>query len=425
MAKLLRLGIVDENVRFSPTEKRQFFDRYHHPYGFTNGNLRFRDDSRNEWRKWEPGAGAQVQALTEFLQGAGFMPYASHDGIFGYVTQAAVRLFQEYVRTVDSPERHRAGDPPSWPDGVVGNDTRFYIDAWQREQKQCRWYGSPATDDYAAWLDWLRRAKRYYTDHPSRVMRHLRLASRRGDSLLPAEWTYSQDDPHLIGLRRGAEESARRGKREADDLFVLLLNGRSFYFSGSTDANPRQGQEGYLIEGQHRYRFNWHNISASKRERIYKAARPAGEGVMVVRDVHHHDALTEENRADGFDPFPNPTFNIHWNGLGISNWSAGCQTINGSAYLNDVGETIGCQDYAARRASERGNRREAEGPRLTMGAYTVLSDLLLCYTKAENERDKPILRYSLFEAGSMDLIPGLDRRRLNDYLTTLANEIPQ
>jgi hypothetical protein len=60
-----------------------------------------------------------------------------------------------------------------------------------------------------------------------------------------------------------------------------------------------------------------------------------------------------------------------------------------------------------------------------MGAYTVLSDLLLCYTKAENERDKPILRYSLFEAGSMDLIPGLDRRRLNDYLTTLANEIPQ
>jgi hypothetical protein len=424
MGQLLRLGRVDEDIQFSTGDKRRFFDRYHHPYGFTDDNLRFRDDSRNEWRPWQPGAGTQVRALTQFLEQAGFMPNASHDGIFGYVTQAAVRLFQEYVRTIDEPQRHRRGDPPSWPDGVVGNDTRYYIDRWTEEARRCRWTDGQPTADYTSWLDWLDQAARHYQDNPTTVMRNLMEATRRGDSLIPAEWSYDRGRPHLIGLRRNADRPVRHGKREPDDLFVLLISGRSFYFGGSTDANPRQGQEGYLIEGQHRYRFNWHNISAGKRERIYKAARPAGEGVMVIRDVHHHDALTQDNRRDGFDPFPNQTFNIHWNGLGISNWSAGCQVISGSAYITDTGDLVDCTDFAARRASERGKRREAGGPRMTMGAYTVLSDLLLCYTRAENDREKPILLYSLFEFDSLDAIGALDKQLLHDRLTTLANEIP-
>jgi hypothetical protein len=203
-----------------------------------------------------------------------------------------------------------------------------------------------------------------------------------------------------------------------------LINGRTFYFGGSTDAKPRPGREGYLIEGQHRYRFNWHNISADKRKRIYKAARPAGEGVMVIRDVHDHDRPSRANRADGFDPRPNPTFNIHWNGLGISNWSAGCQVISGQAYINDTEEYIDCGSFAARRASDRGRRRRAGGPRLTMGAYSLLSDLLLCYTRAEDEGSKPTFRYSLFKLSSLDTVSGLDKQLLLHHLSHLRTQTP-
>ena len=395
MGKLLRLGRVDEDVRYDATEQGEFLRYYHHPHGFARGELRFRDDTRNRWYVWESVPGQRVRELTRFLQGAGFMPNASHDGIFGYVTQAAVRLFQEYVRTIDQPQRHAAADPACWPDGVVGPDTLTYVEDWIERDAHCRWSGGEASPDYQRWMAWLPEAAQHFTASPGPLLQRLREADRRGDSLPPEDWTFEPADVHLVGIRRSAHLAPTEGSRPPDDLFILLVNGRTFYFTGSTDANPRPGREGYLLEAQHRYRLDWHNISASRRDRIYKAARPAGEGVMVARDVHGHDALTEANRRDGFDPLPNPTFNIHWSGLGISNWSAGCQVISGAAYLNDGDELIDCTDFTARTATERGQRRSSGGPRLTMGAYTLLSDLVLCYTPRPSLVEKPTFLYTL------------------------------
>ena len=422
MEKVLRLGRVDEDVRFSVDEREAFLRLYHHPHGFAKGEIRFRDDSRNCWYPWESLPGHRIRGLTQFLQASGFMPNAAHDGIFGYVTQAAVRLFQEYVRTVDNPERHLQRSPACWPDGIVGQDTSFYIDDWKARNAATRWADGETTPDHVRWMNWLQSAASHYRTEPSPLMQKLRAAERRSDSLIPEEWSYDPAETHLIGIRRNVTRPMDVAGRAPDDLFVLLLGGKTFYFWGSTDANPSSGREGYLIEGQHRYRLNWHNIGATRRDRIYKAARPAGAGVMVARDVHGHNALTDENRRDGFDPVPNPTFNIHWSGLGRSNWSAGCQVVSGKNYLNDNGDLVSCAEYAARNDAERGKRRTQDGPRLTMGAYSVLSDLILCYTTARESTEKPTFLYSLFQEEAFDAIDGIDRGEIGTKVQKLRTE---
>lgn len=420
MEKVLRLGRVDADVAYGKAEREAFLRYYHHPHGFHRHEVRFRDDTRNCWYPWEHLAGNRVREHTRFLHAAGFMPNATHDGIYGYVTQAATRLFQEYVRTIDRPEAHRRRDPPSWPDGVVGTDTLHYRAEWERDNRVCRWAApGEATPDYLRWMAYLPRVAQYYADKPGPELEALASAEHRGDSLLPAAWTFDADEVHLIGIRLGADRAPDGDRRAPDDLFVLLVNGRSFYFWGSTDANPAPGREGYLIETQHRYRLDWHNIGTGRRDRIYKAARPAGAGVMVIRDVHDHDALTTANRRNGFDPVPNPTFNIHWSGLGISNWSAGCQVASGKNYVNDTGDLISCVDYAARTDRERGRRRSTGGPRLTMGAYTVLSDLVLCYTPRPDLTKKPTFPYTLLGEATFDRVPGMDRTELADRVDLL------
>lgn len=413
MSTLLRLGHTDEDVRYGRAEQLAFLRDYHHPAAFP-GEVRFRDDVRKRWYGWKGVAGTPVRALTATLQALGFMPYAAHDGIFGYVTQAAVRLFQEYVRTVEPPD---PGGPACWPDGVVGPATRYYVDRWFAANRQCRWASTGPTADFSRWHTWLAAAAAYYRARPNGMMQRVADAATGSDSLPPAAWSFEPRVPHLIGLRRGG------GELPADDLFVLLINGRSFYFGGSTDSRGRAGREAYLCEGQHHYRFSWHNIGAARRERVYRAARPAGGGVLVTRDVHGDDALTDRNRRDGFDPRPNPTINIHWNGAGRGNWSAGCQVVNGAGYLNDADVAVSCAAYAAYGERDRGRRRSADGPRLTMGAYTVLSDLLLCYTPRPSGGGRPTFRYTLLPEEALLRVPSDAPPRISERLYRLATLI--
>ncbi len=197
----LLLGRVDEHVGFTAAQQREYLELYHHPAGFAGGEHRFRDDTRNQWRSWEAVPGRRVTALTEFLQQAGFMPHAIHDGVFGYVTQAAVRLFQEYVRTTE--QGHYPPDGASlWPDGVVGPLTESHITRWRSEGRRCRW-GEPvgSTADYTRWLDWLARIGARYRAAPGHHLRVVSTFPERGDTLLPDDWSFGVDEPHLIGLR--------------------------------------------------------------------------------------------------------------------------------------------------------------------------------------------------------------------------------
>ncbi len=420
---LLRLGKVDEDVSLSEAERRIFFKRYHHPGGFPSRFFtRFRDDNRKVWRGLEPQEGEPVRELTRFLQQAGFMPHASHDGIFGYVTEAAVRLFQEYVRTNDPGYAEHEEEHPSFPDGVVGRDTRFHLERWKRDQLTARWGAADRfTADHKRWTAWLLEARKHYIQSPSVTMKKvIDLPMNSTDTLIPDHWQFPTNQPLLVGIRHGAEQSVPLGGRPNDDLFTLLVNGMTFHFWGSTDSKPRKKKEkeAFLVEGQHLYGFSWHNLSTSRQHKIYQAMRPARLGVLVTRDVNETNALDAGNRADGFDKRGNHTINIHWTGDGRSNWSAGCQVISGRSYVNDAGEVIDCSDFAAVGSADLGSVGRS-GARMTKGAYHLLADLLLCYAIPTEIDDIPVIRYTLLQDKDLETIPGLDRQTLHEQLTAM------
>jgi peptidoglycan hydrolase-like protein with peptidoglycan-binding domain len=55
----------------------------------------------------------KVAEVQQILRDAEFFPNGKVDGICGYRTRSAIRLFQEYVRTIEK-------DESMIPDGVVG-----------------------------------------------------------------------------------------------------------------------------------------------------------------------------------------------------------------------------------------------------------------------------------------------------------------
>ena len=171
MAQLLRIGHTDEDVKMTHAQKKKFFKLYH---AHISQMLKFRDDDKgsHKWNEMRAVPGKPVRELITFLKEAGFMPNASTDGIFGYVTQAAVRLFQEYVRTQDEgykPSKQNK-HPHIHPDGVVGNDTYFHINRWKDEEKKCAWGQASSANPSQESKDWfafLEAAKTHYEAEPT------------------------------------------------------------------------------------------------------------------------------------------------------------------------------------------------------------------------------------------------------------------
>ena len=80
--------------------------------------------------------------------------------------------------------------------------------------------------------------------------------------------------------------------------------------------------------------------------------------------------------VQGLDPAPNKTINIHWTGIGKTNFSAGCQVIAGASYINHKESFIDCRHFASTSYAELGGRK-------TRGAYNLLADLILTYAAPE------------------------------------------
>lgn len=389
----LYLGNCDKGK--VPKNRTKFLKPFHID-GLLINKVTFRDDDRTKWRSFREGDDDSVLKLQQFLFNAGFMPRATFDGVYGYVTQAAVRLFQEYVRTMD-------GEKSMVPDGIVGSGTMSHINRWKKENKTSEWGKSSSdnpTETYKNWMQLLKKAKQHYMNHPGPILKHLNTLNKTYSTKKPSEWTFNKTDIHLIGIRRKQTQSAIR--RENDDLFVLLINGMAFTFWGSTDASVNMAgrkHEAFLIEGQHRYRFGWHKISVEKK--IYKALKPYNpKGVMIIRDWDNDNAYTDKDimftDSDGnlMGLRVNPSINIHWTGIGRSNFSAGCQVIAGKTYLNHKNELHDCSDFASVSYSGLTTSNKK-----TKGAYNVFTDLILCYAP-----DKVTdLLYTIGRESSLDL----------------------
>ena len=109
----LKLGHYDQGA--APESWRVYLARYHEPGMRTNA---FRGDANGVWHPPESRPGSSVADLQHDLESLGYLPQGPIDGIFGYRTLAAVRLFQEYTRTIGG--RPELGPP----DGIVGPKTR-------------------------------------------------------------------------------------------------------------------------------------------------------------------------------------------------------------------------------------------------------------------------------------------------------------
>ncbi|MBE2207622.1 MAG: peptidoglycan-binding protein [Saprospiraceae bacterium] len=396
MARTLKLGDVDNGAK--PKDSQAFFAPFHSTMNpvLQKKNM-FRDEANSAWRGFREHPGSEVRDLQNFLNSAGFLRRPDAPGVFGYATHAGLRLFQEYVRTVEKDATIGI------PDGVAGPKVQEHINRWKQNNLKCKWseYTTEApSPEYVLWFSALEKVKQHFISTSSPVLEEIQKFSKPSDTLKISQWDFDPKHIHLIGIRRNHD--LRADVRANDDLFILLISGMVFKFWGSTDPNPKMAlaegnrtDEAYLTEGQHLYRFGWHKISDEKK--IYRALRPATVGVLVFRDRTGANALTEANVKAGVSG-PNATINIHWSGIGSSNFSAGCQVIAGDSYINHANEVVSCRGFAARSYDEL-----AAGK--TRGAYNVISDLVLAYAPAGVN----LVRYTLGRDAHLNLDASLGK----------------
>lgn len=364
---LLRLGAFDAG--HGPSVHTTFLRSFH---DWTSCQRGLRDEADGLWRDLRGVSGSPIREVQTCLAQGGFLPHGPVDGVYGYRTRAAVRLFQEHVRVVD------ADESIGRPDGVVGPKTRAALRAWEAASRVATW----AHPDFAP--NKVSRLARSLLDetllrcasHPDTTTRAVDRWNGATATLRSSAWGTSYARIHLVGIRRNAAIAAT--KRANDDLFALLVGNMTFFFLGSTDPNPSlsRADEPYLVRGQHRYRIGWHKLSPMGQlsdgsvpsGRAYLALKPAvSAGVLVARDRDLDNALSPADLAEDLEA--NPTINIHWSGKGTSNWSAGCQVVGGARYIDHEGRLVDCTPHAATYYTDL-----AHGE--TRGAWNVLMDIL-------------------------------------------------
>lgn len=326
-----------------------------------------------------PGA-MSVAQVQENLKTLGFFPGGEADGICGYRTHSAIRLFQEYVRSVEK--------QACVPDGRFGPKTQAHLQRWLDSGARPDW--SPHAGEYEAWLGLLEAAKQKYLAQPGPVLEKVNAFAGASDTRKVQDWDFAgPGNIHLVGLRRN------EANNKFDDVFVLLMKGLVFKFQGSTEPGASEHPEGppHLAPGQHNYHFGWH-------KRSYLALRPQNAGVLIAR-AGADKRLDEADWEKGLRP--EPTINIHWGGRGmgrdVNHWSEGCQVINGEVYVNPAGEMISCSAFAATSPSEAATRHDK-----TRGAYNLLVDLV---TALSGDMPSNTVKYTLLTEPDLDLAPSL------------------
>jgi len=310
----------------------------------------------------EPQQPMTVAAMQQSLNAIGFFPGGKVDGICGYRTRAAMRLFQEYVRSVEK--------LPCVPDGRLGPETQHHLQRWTGNGLVSEWAstiarwqaGAQGQTEYNDWLSLLRKVKEKYSASPTEMLRLVNAFPGKTDTRRVSDWDFASDVIHLVGVRRSEKTN------KFDDLFTLLIKGLVFKFQGSTDPGATSNPLGapFLVQGQHDYHFGWHKSQ-------HLAVRPSDKGVLVVRSKGDF-RLDDADVSKGLEA--NSTIHIHWGGKGltfdVNNWSEGCQVINGSAYIGPNNDRIDCSSFVA-----TNNNEVASNPSKTRGAYNLLADLVL------------------------------------------------
>jgi len=394
---MIKLGSFDREVR--PADLKAYIEQAKHLTGVEDWQDKLRGDAESEWVGFEklPSGEMKVAEVQRFLKQAGFFPFGKIDGICGYRTNAAIRLFQEYVRSVE-------GDASmGFPDGKFGSVSAGHLRRWVKSGKKADWTNfsyDNSTPESVLWFDLLNQIKQKYSTSPNAMSKLVSAFARPTDTVKTTDWDFDPNKIQLVGIRRN--ESVGSGPQQFDDIFVLLINGLVFKFRGTTDPGATESPKGlpFLVMGQHRYRFGWHLLS--KQNRVYHALKPLHHGVLVVRSVDK--ALTDDDLKKGLEC--NNSINVHWGGEGVGNvgsWSEGCQVLVGKAYINHLDKLIDCSQFAAPNYATLGQK--INGVYQTKGAYTLLVDLVAALSGANP--DDNVVRYTLIYERDLKLTPGL------------------
>jgi hypothetical protein len=381
---LLKLGYCDHG---SVEDSGDYLSRWH---DWKLPDQGFRLEETGSWTGAKNLSESPVRELQERLRRAGFYPKGALDGIYGYRTQSAVRLFQEHVLTIE--RREEIGDV----DGIAGDKTQKHLDRWLASGLTPAW-GEP-TAEYRSALDGLRTLQQHFTGSDQKGIRLLEENAEGSASRKVADWTYRDEDFHIVGIRRNENEVFDTGRgtrrRRNDDVIVLLINGTRWVFRGSTNPSPNmpkpRREHPFLLRGQHEYRFGWHKIGGTEqapgRSKVYRAYKPRPwHGPLTVRAVG--DLLTDESFEDAEK---NPGINIHWSGSGTANWSAGCQVVAGAKYLDFRNELV---DASHRAAAGYGQLSGGK----TRGAYNVFVDLTTIFADDPRPVGDTLLYTLLYE----------------------------
>lgn len=400
---LLRLGVCDKGSL--PTNKSEYFSTIHSSLtpGLRRKNM-FRDES--QWRSFAEIPGTEVQDFQEFLISAGFLPNGKTDGVYGYRTRAAARLFQEYVRSVEK--------VPSigTPDGLIGSGSMTHVKRWKDNNLKSDWGNASVSNqstEFSRWMNILKTTGEGLKTSDNEILKLVNNFSKTTDTKKVAEWQFKDDDVHLLGIRRGLQTQVGN-----NDVFILLINGMVFKFWGSCEPNPKMIERNdppFLVEGQHVYRIGFHKISNV--EKAYMALKPATNGVLVFRG--DRDNLKESDIKRGLKG-PNNTINIHWSGVGSFNFSAGCQVIAGKSYINHKDEVVDCSKFASK--SYAGMKKKRGVPRKTKGAYNVIADLVAVYAPKVLSN----VHYTLGRDSTLNTVAGFDKdfaKNLHKRMTVL------
>ena len=408
MNQSLHLGHYDKNSN-SQESIQAYLNKCHGRIGLAEKKTKLRNGDTLSWVDLKGIDGDAVKTLQTFLVNIGILPeWTRIDGLFGYGTQAGVRLFQEYQRIYGNM-------PDLVPHGVVDVSTWKLMRNWQKNGKKAsKWTRGANSPEYNKWMQILKNGQTHYLNESKSDESKLIIETiekkidelnngRREpiDTRKIKDWNFDPKETHLIGVRR--KEDTDGSKRKNDDLFILLINGMVFKFWGSTDPNANKlvtgrSDEAFLVEGQHKFRFGWHKKSIQNK--LYQGLNPYN-GVLIFRDRTSDNKLTQADVIKGIDLAYD--INIHWTGEGLwdkGNYSSGCQVVAAKSYIDNFNVKQDCG-----KAFSANKRKTAEpGENIittkTKGAYNMFIDLILCF----RAKDVDHLYYTLGREDSLHLI---------------------
>ena len=294
-----------------------------------------------------------VSDVQRGLKTIGFFPGGPLTAFAAYRTLSAIRLFQEYVRTIEKLD--------SVPDGRFGPASQQHLQRWIEKDLRPDW--APTIErlavrrpwrqtEYTEWLSLLEQVKAQYQASPNRDAADGERARAERHARGGAMGLLCQGQPASHRCpSHGVQRQVRRRVRAADQ-------GTRIQVPGATEPAHRTTRGGtpFLVQGQHDYHFGWH-------KKTYLALRPQGKGVLVVRSKNDK-RLDDADLAGGLET--EPTINIHWGGMGmtrdVNSWSEGCQVINGAVYLNSNDDLIDCSAFSAvtpSQATDRSTQQDA------------------------------------------------------------------